>query len=56
MTRKLRKELFKLMDMYNNLKVSDLSFSDGHVDNLNESDIAKMLKDIDFNEDSEFGK
>ncbi len=48
MTRKLRKELFALMEMYNNLKVDDISFSDGHIDNLNESDIANILKGIKF--------
>ena len=52
MTRKLRKELFALMNLYDNLSMDDISFSDAHLPGLTDNDLNGILGDIHFGKSS----
>ena len=47
MTSKLRGELFDMMSVYSNLKVSDLNFADDEM-KIRKKDIANMLNSIEY--------
>ena len=52
MTRKLRKELFKIMRSYSNLKHHQISFSNSSVRDLTKKEIEDALEGIDFSDES----
>ncbi len=53
MTRKLRKELFDMMNLYSNLKVTDINFA-GKSETLTKKDIKNILSSIEY-KGTEFG-
>ena len=54
MTRKLRKELFDMMNLYSNLKTKDIHFA-GENETLKKKDIINILNNIEY-DGSEFSK